>query len=208
MIRRPNLTVVLLAAVVMLCGCIGGAPVSSGSGPHIARLEKELKQERERLAEVRRQIEALRAERTELMEKLEQAQRDLTGGKPAAFRFRPTKVGFGFLTAAVDWDGKPGDDGIQALVRIEDQTRGSIKRAGRFRLELFDLSRDKDQSIEKWTFTPEAAAKYWHGIASGYLFKLSFSAGTPKTKEVTLVVDVELSEGGTFHATRTLRIDR
>ena len=207
--RKAGLSALCWAGVFLLCGCIGPS-ARQRSAPEVERLQQELKRERERLNEVRQQLEVLRAERIKLMGQLEESGRDLSalrGGKPAAFRFRPTRVSFGFLSAAVGWDEKPGDDGIQALVRIEDQAGDSIKRAGQFRLELYDLANSKDRAIETWTFTAEAAAEYWRGIPSGYLFKLPFTAGTPKGKEVTLVVNVELSEGGRFHASREFRID-
>ena len=208
--RKAERTALLCLGVMFLLGGCVDQPVTRTSAPEVMRLEKELKTEHERLAETHQQIETLRAERVELMRELEQSRRDVleaTGGVPGGFRFQPTRVSFGFLSAAVDWDNKPGDDGIQALVRIEDQTGDSIKRAGTFRLFLYDLESGKERAIETWTFTPQAATEYWRNIPSGYLFKLPFTAGTPKGKEVTLSVEVELSEGGRFHASRTFRID-
>jgi len=206
---KTGLTALCLSGLLLLTGCPEQEVSPTGSS-EVNRLREELSQEQARVREVRDQVEALRTERKELMGKLEARERELTvlrGGKRGEFRFEPTEVTFGFLSAAVDWDGKGGDDGIQALVCIEDQTGGSIKRAGEFRFELYDLANSKEKAIEKWTFTAEAAAEYWRSVGSGYLFKLPFTAGTPKGKQVTLVVEVTLSEGVKLHGSRQFRID-
>ena len=47
---------------------------------------------------------------------------------------------------------------------------------------------------------------HWYTVPSGYMFKLPYANGTPKAKEVVLVVKAELSEGGKFEVMRTLRV--
>ena len=193
--------------MMALCGCIQH-PVTEG-GARANELEKELKQERDLRSQDRKTIDELRAERAQLTTKLETAQAQIEGSKgglPGAFRFVATKISLGWLTSSVNWDDKGGDDGMQAFVEVEDQTGDSIKQAGAFRLELYDVGGGKGTAIETWTFTPEAAAKCWYTTPSGYMFKLPYANGTPKAKEVVLVVKAELSEGGKFEVMRTLRV--
>ncbi len=197
--------VLTVGAAVLAGGCM--QPASSGS-LRVEELEKSLKRERELRETKEKEVAGLREERGKLLLELEAARRQAqgAGGESGAFEFVPATVRVGWLTASVDWDDAGGDDGVQALVVIEDQTGNPIKRAGAFRLELFDLERDKDHAIETWTFTAEAASGYWMNLASGYLFKLSYVNGTPTGKEVVLVVKARLSEGGEFKAMRTLRV--
>lgn len=207
MSRGRMLPAVLVIALAGACGCMQ-QPTSRGPS-RAEELEKTLKQERDLRSQSEKQVQALRSERAELMTKLEEAQNTIKGaigGEPGAFRFVVTRVSLGWLTSSVNWDNVGGDDGIQAFMEIEDQTGDTIKRAGAFQLELYDLGHEKGEPIETWTFTPEAAAKYWSTIPSGYLFKLPYSNGTPKGGQVVLVANVKLTEGGEFQAMKTLRV--
>lgn len=209
MTRLSRLLPFLAVALAGLLGC--GQPTVSSGPSRAQELEMELKHQRDLLAQARNDIVTLRGERTTLAAELDQARTQisgLSGPEPGAFRFIVARVSLGWLTASVDWDNQPPDDGIQAFVAMEDQTGDSIKRAASFRLELYDLGREKESPIETWSFTPEAAAKYWNSIPSGYLFKLPYSNGTPAARDVILVARVDLSEGGSFQATRSLRVHR
>lgn len=198
-------TVWLLVSAVSLVS--GGCQVPASAGP--SQSNTELARKEEELAKARQQADELYKKNYELSVQLKQAQEtidQLKGRKPGVFEYKVTKVGFGFLTAAVNWDDQPGTDGIQAFVYLEDQFGESIKRAAALRLEMFAVSDETGKLIQTWTFTPEASAKYWQVIPAGYMFKLPFQSGAPKAGQVLLKATVTLTEGGTFEATRIVRI--
>jgi len=114
-------------------------------------------------------------------------------------------MSFGWLTASVDWDNVGGDDGIQAFLEIEDQSGDSIKRAGAFTIELFDVDNEKGKANRDWTFTPEAAAKYWNSIPRATCSS-SHIPTARQGRQGGAGGQVELSEGGSFDAMRIIRV--
>ena len=207
-------TVILLTMLsLMITGCAGGAITDAGEVDGTAALEKRLLRQQQKVAQLESQVAALRADRYELRQLLgetKQLIRSLedTGKLPREkeTEFKVVRVGLGFLTTAIDTDGKKGDDAIAAYVYLYDREDFSLRRAGSFRFELFDLSRSEDQVIGVWTYPPEVAAKYWGRFPAGYHFKLPL-AGPVGTKQAILKVTFNRPGEKVLNTTRRVAIE-
>ena len=212
---RDRSAVVLLVLVAAVAGCWTTPDRGVGNtAERVDRLEGQLRERQQASLQLQAEIDAMQAERQELRELLGETREAIqklmgTGGIPAeqSFGFEVRDVSLGFLTCAIDTDGKKGDDAIAAYVSLQDQYGSSLKAAGHFRLDLFDLSRSKEQIIRSWTFTPQEAAGYWQRFPAGYQFKLPFGQ-PPQAKKVVLKVTFRQEGKEPLTATRELKVER
>jgi len=80
----------------------------------------------------------------------------------------------GRLTGGADLDPeRPGDEALKIYVIPIDQSGGSLKAAGDFTVEAFDLAMPADPLIGRWTFSAEEAAKDFYDTALLYTFVLT-----------------------------------
>jgi hypothetical protein len=162
---------VMVAALTVFAGCEATQPASRPAGD----LERENRAQAERIVRIEDDLAASKARESRLTQELAAA-RKAPGTE--GFHYEPAKLEFGFLTAAVNFDNagevidRKFDNGIAAYLSVYDQFDTSLRVAGEFRLDLLDLSRDKDFVIATWTFSPEAAAKHWARFPGCYEFKL------------------------------------
>jgi hypothetical protein len=202
--------VISLAAAVGLAGC--GAFVSAGKEGEkyrIARLEREAQEYQQAIAKLETESAALRTERDDMRRLLAEKGIEYTPETVPAkpFSFDVTSVGFSFLTCAVNLDRIKGDDGVAAYVHIYDQFDSSMKAAGAFRFDLFDLAVPENQLIESWSFEPEAAAKFWQDLPGCYRFKLPFTKPV-EAKKVMLKVTFHQEGKKDLTATRELPVEQ
>lgn len=176
-------TILLAAALASVPGCIampGKAPSNPGAADPRA--------ENEKIVILEDQLAAAKADRNRLARQLDAARKSPDAAK--GFAFEVTRIEFGFLTAAVSFDNsakvtdRKYDNGIAAYVNLLDQFDSSLKAAGDFRFDLFDLSRDRNFVIASWSFDAEAAAKYWQRFPGGYQFKLPLPSDLASRKVV------------------------
>jgi len=187
-----KMMIAISIGVLAAAGCTtsGGWEDDTTVDNRLKALERENKARQDAIVKLQGEVAALRAEREELRQLLEAAKvLNTTGGVPAGkpFRFEVEKVGIGFLSCAIDTDGVKGDDAIAAYINLTDQYDTSMKAAGTFRFDVFDLARAKDQIIRSWTFKPEVAAGYWQRFPGCYQFKLPLG-GEVRAKKVILKV--------------------
>lgn len=199
--------VMLLVFAALITGC-SNSPSASGTAGDRRAQDKTV-------AELRSQLDAVTAERDQTKRLLE----EIRAAKPSAdnttvggrkpFAFEVTKVEFSFLTCGINLANKKGgaDDAIAAYVDLYDQFDTSMKAAGHFQFDLFDLARSKDYVVQSWSFEPEAAALHWQRFPACYQFKLPLAAEVRATK-VVLKVTFRQADGKEFKTTSELKLER
>ncbi|HUV38234.1 MAG TPA: hypothetical protein VMY39_01410, partial [Planctomycetota bacterium] len=201
---------VALVSLVTLVGCTTATgPVDNTLVDRMNNLERENVARQQKITKLEGEVSAMRAERDELRQLLEAARElNKTGTVPAdkPFRFEVQKVELGFLTCAIDLDGKKGDDAIAAYVNLYDQYDTSLKAAGTFRFDVFDLARSKDHVVRSWTFAPEEAAGNWQRFPGCYQFKLPLG-GEVRAEKVVLKVSFSRPGKETLTATREVQLE-
>jgi hypothetical protein len=198
-----------LVALLLIAGCTEPQPTETPR-KSVADLERENRARGDAITKLRGELAAVRTERDGLQQALDSARK--TGTAPQQFQFEAAKVELGWLTAAVNLDdnkvtGRRGDNGIAAYVSLYDQFDTSIKTAGSFQLDLFDLERSKDFILQTWSFEPEAAAKYWQRFPACYQFKLPLSSDV-YAKKAVLKVTFRRPGKKDLTATKGLTIER
>ena len=78
--------------------------------------------------------------------------------------FAPVAVEIASLSRGVDFDGKPGDDGITVHLRLTDADGDPVKAPGRIRIQLVDNSElGAPKVIRVYEFNdPQELRKMWH----------------------------------------------
>ncbi len=99
-------------------------------------------------------------------------------------------IRFGRLTGGIELDSsKPGDEALKVYVVPIDQHNASIKAAGSFVVEAFDLSLPGDNRLGKWEFASEESAKHWVGDLMMYTYALPCPWQTsPQSGQLTVRV--------------------
>jgi len=209
-----EVTLMLLMLVLLVSGCLFSRPGEVWrADDRLEALERESRAREQAILKLQAEVTAISSERYELKQLLEEARSTVkslkTGGEAPPeqpFRFEAVKVDFGFLTCAIDLDKKKGDDAIAAYVYLYDQYDSSIKAAGAFHFELFDLARKEGHLIQAWSFEPEQAAMYWQRFPACYQFKLPFG-GEVTAKKGVLKVAFRRPGKETLTATREVTIE-
>jgi hypothetical protein len=154
-----------------------------------ARLQRELAEARDLLAQRDRQVaELLGLGGPERMKKLYLVQR----------------ISLGAGTAAVDLDNKPGDDGVKVYLEPIDQYGSVLKAPGSVTVQLYDLAAEaKDNLVGQCRYDVDQAAKCWSSgfVAYWYGFTCPWKAGPPKHDQITVRVEfVDYLTGKKFEA--------
>ena len=157
--RRVGGGVALWAAglAALASGC------SSPSGANI-ELRKQNQQLREKIAE----LEKAREGDAATIQSLEGRVGTITTlPKERLDRlFTVNGLNVGRLTGGWDADARqPGDEGIKVYAIPEDQDGESLKAAGAFTVEAFDLANTAKPLVGKWEFDVAAAKEAWNGTA-------------------------------------------
>jgi hypothetical protein len=116
---------------------------------------------------------------------------------------------FGILTGGVNLNPKtPGDDAIRVDIVPIDEQGQSLKAAGSFVIEAFDLQAAGDTQVGKWTFDIQQARNAWLGEAFQYEYLLTCPLKVvPKHSDLTLrVTFTDALTGRKFSEQRQVRI--
>jgi hypothetical protein len=97
----------------------------------------------------------------------------------------------GRLTGGADLDAsKPGDEGIKVYVVPTDDDGDSIKAAGTFVVDAFDLAKSGDNRVGHWEFDSQQTRKSWFGSGLMYTYVLTcpWENSPPEHSELTLKI--------------------
>jgi hypothetical protein len=170
------------SAALLHCGC--GSP--NKANIQLRKQNQALKSELETLKRIREADAATIAA----------LQARTTGGGVAQLApekldrlFTVAGLQLGKLTGGYDADrSTPGDDAVRVQAVPTDTGGQSIKAAGAFVVEAFDLS-GEGRLVARWEFDSPAAKKQWHGggLLYDYLFTLPLPE-RPAPPQLTLKV--------------------
>lgn len=212
-------------AGLLLAGCVGpprrpGA--ASSESERLDRLEARLKEVSTSLEAVSGRLSELDTRTQALADELTHARRAaplaplelvppgaVTEGKPEPETmqdFEVERISLGMLTGAADWDGQPGDDGVIVYLSPLDRSGDTVKRAGDFTFELFDLRQSEHPLVMKWHIAAGEAAGLWEAFPGCYRFKLSWQGASPPPPEPVLKVTFVTLSGREFTETKHLRV--
>ena len=202
MIRTSRPGVAWLAIVLLLGipGCRGPSQANIELRKRIQELEAKIGElERARLAD-RATIQSLQAQRGALPtlphDRLEQL-------------FTTHGIKLGRLTGGADLDREtPGDEGFRVYVTPVDGSGDTLKAAGSFTVQAFDLSLPENQLVGEWSFDLEQSRKSWHSGGLLYTYVLTCPWESPPTNaELTVRVTFqdELT-GRIFTEQRVVRV--
>lgn len=208
--RRDALTIPVVVALTLLAGCASGRQTDVLEAR--LRQQQQVIAEHERsLAEVQDELQLARRDATQL--RTQMASSGASGRAPevAEVMLRAEGIQFNTLmTRGLDRDGRPGDEGITAVILPVDGDGDLIKVPGSIELEALDLSQpEKQRTIGRWTFTPDEAREHWKRgfITSGYVIDLPWQQ-LPSSGEIVLYGRLVTTDGRTFAANHTVTIDR
>ena len=119
-----------------------------------------------------------------------------TGPVPAwAAMFAPKSLEVGYFTRTRDFDGMPGDDGIEVRVQPMDQFGDPTKAVGSYRVEVFMYQYKSDnkrgQRLGHWfvsVLDAESNRTYYDPIDRSYVFPLLWDQPLPRG--LTVIVQV------------------
>jgi len=102
---------------------------------------------------------------------------------PWATMFAPASLVIGFFTRSRDFDGQPGDDGLEVRLQPLDQFGDPTKAVGSFRVEVFQCrlrtSERKGGRLGHWFVSVldlESQRKYYDDVDRSYVFPLLWEA--------------------------------
>ncbi|KPJ62689.1 MAG: hypothetical protein AMS15_03080 [Planctomycetes bacterium DG_23] len=167
----------------------------------LEQLQAELEKERKAKDKLEEELARLKAEN----QRLKALVSEKASPEDGHLRFPVEKISLGFLTGGADWDEKEGDDGLIVFLHPQDREDDTIKRAGKVRFELFDLTQE-EVVVMGWDFTAEEAIKNWRNFPTGYQFKLPWKGSPPTASELILKATFTDLDGKDFIATKRIRV--
>lgn len=185
----------LLAAL----GCGGPSKANIELRKQNDALRREIADLRQTERDLRLTIETLESQRTTVpmlpAERLQQL-------------FTAQDLRLGRLCGGSDLDpDRPGDEALRVVATPVDGEGHTLKTAGRFVIELFDLSADPLQ-IGRWELGLDETRERWIDgpLVTGYVFELPWQQ-TPKNRELTLKVMFEDAlTGRQFRQERAIKV--
>jgi hypothetical protein len=131
--------------------------------------------------------------------------------RPATF-FAPVKLEIASLSGGADYDGKPGDDGINVYLRPKDADGDTVKVPGRIKVQVADHSNlNNPRVIGIYSVDNlDEVRRAWHGKlgTQHFTIKCPFPGGVSLPASRTLVVSAEfldLMSGSTLTAAQEVR---
>ncbi len=116
----------------------------------------------------------------------------------------------GRLTGGADLDRqRPGDEGLKIYVSPLDQDGETIKAAGSFTIQAYDLSRNDHPRIGEWNFDLAQSRQAWRGamMHHGYVLTCPWQTAPAKSPihiEITFVDELTQTP---FHQTVDVKVD-
>ncbi|MFN0052595.1 MAG: hypothetical protein ACKV0T_10405 [Planctomycetales bacterium] len=204
--RITNFVLALAAVWVAGCKLRGDVEVLESELRRQEQTQEELARE---LQSAREELRVTRAAADSLRAQLADRGQTTLVAEQAEVLHKVQGIKFNTLvTAGVDRDAQPGDEGIAVLLLPVDEQGDLVKLAGAVELELHDLSLSgDDQRLGRWEFSSEEVRQRWHRgfVSSGYLFQLDWQR-LPVASELTLHARLTPPDGRQFDATTQLKV--
>jgi hypothetical protein len=213
-----------LAALLFFAGCVGPPhpATPSAESDRLGRLEARLREVSTSLEAVNSRLGDLDTRTQALADELTRARRasplaPLEAAPPPQARetkpeaqtmqdFDVERISLGMLTGSADWDGQPGDDGVIVYLYPLDRSGDTVKRAGDFTFELFDLRHSEHPLVMSWHVAAAEAAGLWESFPGCYRFKLAWQGSSPPPPEPVLKATFVTLSGREFSETKQLRV--
>ena len=176
--RRTAFTMMAALLIAPLAGC---------PGPTVAGLQAEIARKDDQLGRQDQQLAAYDSTIKELRQRLLRAQ----GLDPDRWEraFRPVDLTIASLSGGADYDGKPGDDGVNVYLRPIDRDGDVVKVAGEIRVRLYDLANPQGRElIGEYGFPADESGDYWYGklMTQHFTVKCPWPSAPPKHEEITI----------------------
>lgn len=169
----------------------------------VSRYEKSLKDNQQELSIARKESRQLR-------EQLASAGKPVLLPEHADVLLRAEKLAFHtMMTGARDLDGRPGEERLHVVLVPQSNAGETVRLIGAIEIEAVDLTRPSgQQSLGRWTFTPEQAREHWHNgfLASGLQFELPW-AELPQSSDVVLNARLVAPDGRRLAASHKITVD-
>jgi len=113
-------------------------------------------------------------------------------------------------TRGIDFDGKPGDDGIAVLIEPRNRRGGVVPEGGRISIVLLDPSKtDEAARVARWDFDADAAAEFLQtdSLDSGLLLRLPWQETIPDRKRLHLFVRYFTADGRKLETDRQIEVE-
>jgi hypothetical protein len=194
------------AVVVGALFCLAGGGCGTPSKVNI-----ELRKENQRLQETLQEAEHLNGAYQREIAGLRQRQGTLATLPPdrLAQLFTTHGLSFSRLTGGADLNpDQRGDEGLAVHVVPTDQQGQSLKAAGSFDIEAFDLAEPKDPLIGHWHFDLEESKQAWNALALVYCYSLICPwQKVPKHEDITIKVTfLDALTQTPYHAQEVVRV--
>jgi len=114
------------------------------------------------------------------------------------------------LTGGYDFDGEPGDEGLQVIVEPQNAAGEYVARAGNLSIVVLDPQlRGAQARVARWDFTAkEAQAAIKRTLLGrGVHLEMPWPSGPPKHGELKLFVRFVTEDGRKLEASRDIRVD-
>lgn len=207
----PNVSRGTLA--LALCALL---PWGCSSRRHSDLLEARLRDQEDRLAEMRQQFEMVAAERdrherenADLRTRLAGHGANLPTPEQSDVLFRVTGISINkLLSSGTDTDDRPGDDALVVMVAPHDEQEDLVKLPGTFELTAYDMTLPEgQQQLGSWSFDPTETRERWHnGFAgAGFMFEVKWDR-PPASSEVLVHVRYTTVDGRQFDKTQTVHV--
>jgi hypothetical protein len=136
---------------------------------------------------------------------------------PWATMFAPASLVIGFFTRSRDYDGQPGDDGLEVRIQPLDQFGDPAKAVGSYRIEVFlyriRTSEKKGERLGHWFISvldAESNRRFYDPVDRSYVFPLLWEA--PIGTGVQVIVQATYYPPGGFQeklfAQRVIKIGK
>jgi hypothetical protein len=188
----------LVAALVSGCGSPNKANV---------QLRKEKQQLEATIADLKQQHEAALA-RIATVEKQTGTLETLPSDRLKQL-FTVHKIELGRLTGGADVDLKsPGDEALKVYLTPLDEFGQPLNATGQVTVELFDLSRERDNRIGRWELEPQEMKESWRSLLRLNAFVLTMPwQTTPERPDLAVKVTFrDLLTGRTFEALKDVQV--
>lgn len=197
-----------LALFVMIVVALPGCPPPAD---RVSDLLIQMKDSERRNRELERHMGAREARIAKLEKQVDNLlARD--GARPLTFDIEHVRILD--ITSGTNLDGQPGDDAVAVYVRPVDRDGDALKRGGRIKVELYDLSQPgQPRSLGVTTIDdPVKLRGIWYGkLWTDYfkvIAKLPTGAGLLPGQEIDVKVwFTDFGTGREFNARKTIKIN-